>query len=143
MLRPLLIVGAVGVGGYVIWQLVWAFILPMLAGILGLLWMAVKIGLLVLAAYFVYRMFVKAATKASPPPNSAVSTAPHPRRRGGDAGAYAFGARLTPPLTGGLPRPLFYHRSRTPWPCHPDRITARRLHGRHPGTPHGFAGRQV
>jgi hypothetical protein len=62
MLRPLLIVGAVGVGGYVIWQLVWAFILPMLAGILGLLWMAVKIGLLVLAAYFVYRMFVKAAT---------------------------------------------------------------------------------
>jgi TRAP-type C4-dicarboxylate transport system permease small subunit len=62
MLRPLLIVGAVGVGGYIIWQLVWSFVLPMLAGLLGLLWMAVKIGLLVLAAYFVYRMFVKAAT---------------------------------------------------------------------------------
>jgi hypothetical protein len=58
----LLIVGAVGVGGYVIWQLVWGFILPILAGLLGFLWMAVKVGLLVLAAYFVYRMFVKAAT---------------------------------------------------------------------------------
>jgi hypothetical protein len=62
MLRPLLIVGAVGVGGYVIWQLVWSFILPLLAGLLGLVWMVVKIGLLVLAAYFAYRMFVKAAT---------------------------------------------------------------------------------
>lgn len=60
MLRPLLIVGAVGVGGYVIWQIVWAFVLPLLAGLLGLLWMALKIGLLVLAAYFAYRMFVKA-----------------------------------------------------------------------------------
>jgi membrane protein implicated in regulation of membrane protease activity len=59
MLRPLLIVGAVGVGGYVIWQILWAFVLPMLAGLLGFLWMVVKVGLLVLAAYWVYRMFLK------------------------------------------------------------------------------------
>ena len=59
MLRPLLIVGAVGVGGYVIWQILWAFVLPLLAGLLGFLWTVVKVALVIVLVYWVYRMFVK------------------------------------------------------------------------------------
>lgn len=38
MLRPVLIVGAVGVGGYVAWQVFMAFILPLIGAVLGFLW---------------------------------------------------------------------------------------------------------
>ena len=37
MLRPIMIVGAVGVGGYLAWQVIWAFLLPMLGALLGFL----------------------------------------------------------------------------------------------------------
>jgi len=67
MLRPVLIIGAVGVGGYVIWQLLWAFILPLLGAVLGFLWMAVKIGLLVGLAYWIYRMLMKSVSKKAEP----------------------------------------------------------------------------
>ena len=63
MLRPIMIVGAVGVGGYLAWQVIWAFILPMLGALLGFLWMAVKIGLLVALGIWVYRMFQKSIGK--------------------------------------------------------------------------------
>ena len=63
MLRPVLIVGAVGVGGYLAWQVIWAFLLPMLGAVLGFLWMAVKIGLLVVLGIWVYKMFQKSIAK--------------------------------------------------------------------------------
>lgn len=63
MLRPIMIVGAVGVGGYLAWQILWAFILPMLGAVLGFLWMAVKIAALVALAYWAYRMFQKSLGK--------------------------------------------------------------------------------
>jgi hypothetical protein len=59
MLRPVLIVGAVGVGGYLAWQVIWAVVLPMLGALLGFVWVAVKIALLVGLAFLVYRMFKK------------------------------------------------------------------------------------
>jgi len=65
MQKPLLVIAAVGVGGYVIWQVVWAFVLPLLGAFLGFLWMALKIGLIVLAIYWVYRLLVKNHNKKS------------------------------------------------------------------------------
>jgi len=62
-----LIIGAVGVGGYVVWQLFWTFILPLLGVVLGFVWMAVKIGLLVGLAYWIYRMLMKGAAKKAEP----------------------------------------------------------------------------
>ena len=67
MLRPVLIVGAVGVGGYVVWQLFWTFILPLLGVVLGFVWMVVKIGLLVGLAYWIYRMLMKGVAKKAEP----------------------------------------------------------------------------
>jgi hypothetical protein len=58
-----MIVGAVGVGGYLAWQVIWAFVLPMLGALLGFIWMAVKIGLLIGLAFWVYRMFQKSLGK--------------------------------------------------------------------------------
>jgi hypothetical protein len=67
MLRPVLIIGAVGVGGYVAWQIFWAFILPLLGAVLGFLWLVLKIALLVGLAYWIYRMLMKSVTKKPEP----------------------------------------------------------------------------
>lgn len=64
MWKPVLFVAAAGVGGYMIWQVVWAFLVPLLGAFLGFLWMALKIGLIVLAIYWVYRLIVKNGKKA-------------------------------------------------------------------------------
>ncbi|MBE0591916.1 MAG: hypothetical protein IH616_05900 [Gemmatimonadales bacterium] len=62
MLRPVLIVGAVGVGGYVAWQVFMAFILPLIGAVLGFLWMVLKIAALIGLAYWIYRMLMKSVT---------------------------------------------------------------------------------
>ena len=51
MWKPILGVAAAGVGGYVIWQVVWTFLLPILGAVLGFLWVALKIGLVALLIY--------------------------------------------------------------------------------------------
>ena len=56
MWKPILTVAAVGVGGFVLWQLVWAVLMPVLGGILGFLLAALKVGLLILLAYWIYRV---------------------------------------------------------------------------------------
>jgi hypothetical protein len=58
MWKPILTVAAVGVGGFVLWQVVWAFLLPMLGAFLGFLLTALKVGLLVLLVYWTYRLLV-------------------------------------------------------------------------------------
>jgi len=64
MWKPMLLVAAAGVGGYVIWQVVWTFLLPILGAFLGFLWVALKIGLVVLAIWWVYRLITKNSKKA-------------------------------------------------------------------------------
>ncbi|MDH3457273.1 MAG: hypothetical protein OER90_10575 [Gemmatimonadota bacterium] len=56
MWKPILTVAAVGVGGFVLWQLVWAVLMPVVGGILGFLLAALKVGLLILLAYWIYRV---------------------------------------------------------------------------------------
>jgi uncharacterized membrane protein len=69
MLRPLLVVGAVGVGGYVVWQILTAFLFPLLGAFLGFLWMILKVVLLIALAYAIYRLIMKAAREASEKPH--------------------------------------------------------------------------
>lgn len=64
MWKPILGVAAAGVGGYVIWQVVWTFLLPILGAVLGFLWVALKIGLVALLIYWAYRMITKKAKQA-------------------------------------------------------------------------------
>jgi hypothetical protein len=65
MWKPVLMVAAAGVGGYVIWQVVWTFLLPILGALLGFLWFAIKIGLVALAIWWVYRLITKNSKKAA------------------------------------------------------------------------------
>lgn len=64
MWKPALMVAAAGVGGYVIWQVVWTFLLPILGAVLGFLWIAIKIGLFVLLIWWVWRLITKNSKKA-------------------------------------------------------------------------------
>ena len=57
-------VAAAGVGGYVIWQVVWTFLLPILGAFHGFLLVAIKIGLVALAIWWVYRLITKNNKKA-------------------------------------------------------------------------------
>jgi hypothetical protein len=63
MLRPILAVAAVGVGGYVLWQVLWGFLFPILGVVLGVVWTVLKIALIVLAAYWIYRLLVRNGNK--------------------------------------------------------------------------------
>ena len=57
-------VAAAGVGGYVVWQVVWTFLLPILGAFLGFLWIAIKIGLFVLLIWWVWRLITKNSKQA-------------------------------------------------------------------------------
>jgi len=70
MKRPLLVIGAAGVGGYVVWQVLSAFVFPLLATLLGFVWIALKIGLLIALLYAIYRLVMKAARDASEKPRA-------------------------------------------------------------------------
>lgn len=63
MWKPILTVAAVGVGGFVLWQIVWAFLVPVLGAILGFLLTALKVGLLILLAYWIYRIVANGKKK--------------------------------------------------------------------------------
>jgi hypothetical protein len=58
MLRSLLTLAALGIAGLVAWKLVWVMLLPMLFGFLAL---AVKIALIALLIFVLYRVFRRAA----------------------------------------------------------------------------------
>jgi hypothetical protein len=62
MLRSLLALAAVGVAGVVVWKLVWVLLLPMVFGFLAL---AIKIALIGLLVYVLYRVF-RSATRPRP-----------------------------------------------------------------------------
>ena len=57
MLRTLLTLAAVGVAGIVAWKLVWVMLLPMLFGFLAL---AVKIALIALLVFVLFRLLRRA-----------------------------------------------------------------------------------
>ena len=54
MRRSLLTLAALGVAGLVAWKLVWVMLLPMLFGFLAL---AVKVALIALLVFVLYRVF--------------------------------------------------------------------------------------
>ncbi len=58
MLRSLLRLAALGVAGIVAWKLVWVMLLPMLFGFLALV---VKVALIALLIFVLYRVFRRAA----------------------------------------------------------------------------------
>jgi membrane protein implicated in regulation of membrane protease activity len=70
MKRPLLVIGAAGVGGYVVWQVLSAFVFPLLAALLGVVWTVLKIGLFIALLYAIYRLVMKAARNASEKPHA-------------------------------------------------------------------------
>lgn len=69
MKRPLLVIGAAAVGGYVVWQVLAAFVFPLLAALLGFVWTVLKIVLFVALLYAIYRLVMKAAREASEKPH--------------------------------------------------------------------------
>jgi membrane protein implicated in regulation of membrane protease activity len=70
MKRPLLVIGAAAVGGYVVWQVLAAFVFPLLAALLGFVWTVLKIVLFVALLYAIYRLVIKAAREASEKPHT-------------------------------------------------------------------------
>lgn len=70
MKRPLLVIGAAAVGGYVVWQVLAAFVFPLLAALLGFVWTVLKIVLFVALLYAIYRLVMKAAREASEKPHA-------------------------------------------------------------------------
>jgi hypothetical protein len=65
MLKPLLTLAALGVAGFVAWKLVWVMLLPMFFGLLAL---AVKIALIALLVFVLYKLF-RRATATGPQPS--------------------------------------------------------------------------
>ncbi len=57
MLRSLVTLAALGVAGFVAWKLVWVMLLPMLFGFLAL---AIKIALIALLVFVLFRVFRRA-----------------------------------------------------------------------------------
>jgi hypothetical protein len=66
MLKSLLTLAAVGVAGFVAWKLVWVMLLPM---VFGLLAVAIKIALIALLVYVLFKVF-RRATEPGPRPVS-------------------------------------------------------------------------
>ncbi len=65
MLRSFATLAALGVAGFVAWKLVWVMLLPMLFGLLAL---AVKIALIALLVFVLFRIF-RGATQPGPRPS--------------------------------------------------------------------------
>ena len=63
MLKPLLTLAALGVAGFVAWRLIWVMLLPMFVGLLAL---AVKIALIALLVFVLYKVFRRATAGPQP-----------------------------------------------------------------------------
>ncbi|NIM52484.1 MAG: hypothetical protein GTN62_14230 [Gemmatimonadales bacterium] len=64
MVRPLLALAAVGTLGYIVWQLIWRLLLPVIGTLVGFLLVAIKILffiLLLLVAYWIFKRLTKQA----------------------------------------------------------------------------------
>jgi threonine/homoserine/homoserine lactone efflux protein len=57
MLRPFLTLAALGVAGVVAWKLLWGLVLPVIAVVLGAVFLVLKIALVAFLVYLAYRMF--------------------------------------------------------------------------------------
>jgi hypothetical protein len=65
MLRPFLTLAALGVAGFVAWKLVWVMLLPMFVGLLAL---AIKVALIALLVFVLFKLF-RRATATGPQPS--------------------------------------------------------------------------
>lgn len=65
MLKPLLTLAALGVAGFVAWKLVWVMLLPMFFGLLGV---AIKVALIALLVFVLYKLF-RRVTATGPEPS--------------------------------------------------------------------------
>ena len=65
MLKPLLTLAALGVAGLVAWKLVWVMLLPMFFGLLGV---AIKVALIALLVFVLFKLF-RRATATGPEPS--------------------------------------------------------------------------
>lgn len=65
MLKPLLTLAALGAAGFVAWKLVWVMLLPMFFGLLAL---AVKVALIALLVFVLFKLF-RRATATGPEPS--------------------------------------------------------------------------
>ncbi len=55
MIRPVLGLAALGVAGFLAWQLMWGFVLPLVAGIFAILLKLMFWGLVIVAVVWVFR----------------------------------------------------------------------------------------
>jgi uncharacterized membrane protein len=59
MLRPLLTLAAVGAVGYILWQLLWGLLLPIVGVAVGLLAVAIKFAFLALLLFIAWKLLRK------------------------------------------------------------------------------------
>jgi len=64
MLRPVLAVAAVGVGGYALWKILWVLLLPLIGTLVGFMAFVVKAFFILALVLIALWVFKKVMTKA-------------------------------------------------------------------------------